>query len=115
MAVPAPEYSRLYRYLARRWWLTLVLMGLSFVLFGLVSVNLLQMLGANLSFLVEHGVDAVREGGLWQLLELIGSGYSAAVFYVVFKLCEKILVDRIAVAKPGLATQAADIEGNTTS
>ncbi len=115
MAAPAPEYSRVYRFLARRWWLTLILMGLSFVLFGLVTLNLLQMLGANLSFLLQHGSDAVREGGLLQLLELVGSGYLAAVFYIVFKLCEKVLVDRIALARPAAQAQPAEIEGKTTS
>ncbi len=115
MAAPAPEYSRLYRFLARRWWLTLILMGCSFVLFGLVSLNLLQMLGANLSFLVRHGFDAVREGGLLQLLELVVSGYLAAVFYIVFKLCEKVLIDRIALAKPAAQALPGDVEGRTTS
>jgi hypothetical protein len=92
-------YSDLYRFLLRRWWLTFILMGLSFVLFGLVTLNLLHSLGANLAFLGMHGVDAVREGGLLQLLELVASGYGAAACYVFFKLCEKVLVDRLALRK----------------
>ena len=95
-------YSRLYAFLARYWWLTFVLMGVSFVLFGFMTLNLLHTLGANLEFLGMHGVDAVREGGLTQLLGLILSGYLAAAFYVFFKLCEKVLVERLSVIKKGI-------------
>lgn len=92
-------YSRLYAFLFRWWWLTFLLMGVSFVLFGLMSLNLLHTLGANLEFLGMHGIDAVREGGLTQLVELILSGYAAALFYVFFKLCEKVLVECLVVAR----------------
>ena len=88
-------YSRVYLFLARRWWLAFILMGVSFVLFGLVTLNLLHTLSANLEFLSNYGFDAVREGGLAQLLEMIASGYFAAACYVAFKLCEKILVERL--------------------
>ncbi len=94
-------YSRLYAFLSRFWWLTFIFMGVSFVLFGLLTLNLLHTLGANLEFLGMHGVDAVREGGLTQLLGLMLSGYLAAVFYVFFKLCEKVLVERLSVIKKG--------------
>ena len=95
-------YSRLYAFLSKRWWLTFILMGVSFVLFGLLTLNLLHTLGANLEFLGMHGVDAVREGGLMQLVGLILSGYMAAAFYVFFKLCEKVLVERLSVTKKGI-------------
>jgi hypothetical protein len=94
-------YSRLYAFLSRRWWLAFLLMGVSFVLFGLVTLNLLHTLNANFKFLSTYGVDAVREGGLIQLLEMIVSGYFAAASYVVFKLCEKVLVERLALHKKG--------------
>ncbi len=87
--------TRLYRTLSRRWGLALLLMGLSFVAFGVASLNLLQVLQANLRFLAEHGLDAVRDGGLVQLIELVVYGYMAATFYLVFKLCEKVLVQRL--------------------
>jgi len=95
-------YSRLYAFLFKRWWLTFILMGLAFVLFGLLTLNLLHALGANLEFLGMHGVDAVREGGAMQLAGLVGSGYMAAVFYIFFKLCEKVLVERLSVIKKGI-------------
>ena len=31
-----------------------------------------------------------------QVVELVLSGYAAALFYVLFKLCEKVLVERLA-------------------
>ena len=94
MATMAP--SRLYAYLSRRWWLALVLMGASFVLFGLMSLNLLHSLSANLEFLGMHGFDAVKEGALTQLGWLLFSGCAAVIFYVFFKLCERVLVERLA-------------------
>jgi len=90
--------SRLYVFLWRRWWLAFILMGVSFVLFGLISLNLLHLLGANLEYLGMHGLEAAREGGLVQLLEIVASGYFAAACYVAFKLCEKVLVERAASA-----------------
>ncbi len=92
-------YGRLYQTLSRRWWLALLLMGASFVLFGLSTLNLLHLLSANVNFLVMNGIDAVRDGGLWQLISLIGLGYFAAVCYVVFKLCERVLVDKLTYEK----------------
>ncbi len=85
----------LFKLLLRRWWLALLLMGASFVAFGFASLNLLTLLQANLRFLAEYGVEAVREGALAQLFELVVYGYAAACFYVVFKVCEKALVWRI--------------------
>lgn len=92
------RYSRLYRFLSGQWWLTFILLGASFVLFGLASLNLINMFSANFEFLARHGLDAVRVGGLRQLVELVVSGYAAAAFYVVFKLCEKVLVDRLSTS-----------------
>jgi hypothetical protein len=87
--------SRLFRVLHRRWWLALLVMGFSFVAFGIASLNLLDILQANLRFLSAHGLDAVHEGGLVQLVELVVYGYVAAAFYLVFKVCEKALLWRL--------------------
>jgi len=92
-------HSRLHSFLTRYWWLTFLLMGISFVAFGMVTLNLLHTLGANVEFLRDYGFDAVREGGLRQLFELVVSGYAAAAFYVLFKLCEKVLVERLAAGR----------------
>jgi hypothetical protein len=91
--------SRLYAFLSRQWGLAFLLMGASFVLFGLLSLNLLHTLGANFEFLSTYGIDAVREGGLLQLVQMVVSGYAAAASYVVFKLCEKVLVERLTLSE----------------
>jgi hypothetical protein len=88
-------YSRSYVFLARRWWLAFILLGVTFVLGGLVTLNLLHTLSANFEFLSSYGFEALREGGFRQLVEIIVSGYFAAACYVVFKLCEKVLVERL--------------------
>ena len=93
------SHGRLYAFLYARWWLTFVLLGISFVLFGFVTLNLLHTLMANFEFLSMYGVEAVRDGGLQQLLEIVGSGYFAAASYVVFKVCERVLVERLVSAK----------------
>ncbi len=89
--------TRLYAYLSRHWLLAWGLMGVSFVLFGLLTLNLLQLFNANLNFLAANGVDAIRDGGLLQLFELLATGYLAVGCYVAFKFCEKVLVERLAL------------------
>ena len=94
-------HTRLYAFLLRRWWLAFVLLGVSFAIGGLLTLNLLYTLSANFEFLRMYGVDAVREGGLRQLVEMIAMGYIAAACYVVFKVCEKVLVERLLIDKDG--------------
>ena len=92
-------YSRFYAFLQQRWWVAFILLGLSFALGGLLTLNLLYTLSANFEFLSAYGFDAVREGGLRQLVEALASGYVAAACYVVFKVCEKVLVERVSIDK----------------
>jgi hypothetical protein len=94
-------YSRVYTFLLRRWWVAFILLGISFVLGGLLTLNLLHTLSANFEFLSMYGVAAVRDGGLWQLVEIAVSGYFAAACYVIFKLCEKVLVERLIMNSKG--------------
>ena len=92
-------YSRLYLFLLHRWWAAFILLGVSFVLGGLLTLNLLYTLSANFEFLRMYGVEAVREGGLKQFIEIVVTGYIAAACYVVFKVCEKVLVERLSIDK----------------
>ena len=73
--------------------LAFLLMGLSFVLFGLTSLNLIYLLKANINLFVEYGWMVVRDGALRQLFELLAYGYLSLLFYVVFKCCEHQLVN----------------------
>jgi hypothetical protein len=90
--------------LARRW-LTFVLLGLAFFVFGSGSLNLFFLLKANAQLLAEHGVMAALDGGLQQLVELIITGYVSMAAYIVFKACEHALVHRLCDApSPSLDT-----------
>jgi hypothetical protein len=42
---------------------------------------------ANLGFISQYGVMALREGGLRQLAELVAYGYLSIGFYILFKGC----------------------------
>ena len=92
-------YSRFYTFLLHRWWLALILLGLSFAVGGLLTLNLLYTLSANFSFLSMYGVDAVRDGGLMQLAGAVLQWYAAAACYVLFKVCEKVLVELLSIDK----------------
>jgi len=89
------EGTVLKRYLMRHPLLTFLLMGFSFLSVGLVSLNLIYVFHANLEYLIDNGVMGLREGGLEQFVGLLLSGYLGMALYVVFKTCEKVLVDRV--------------------
>ena len=75
--------------------LTFLLMSGSFVTFGITAVNLFFVFKANLDFLAAHGRMALEEGGLLQLLQLLLASLLAMAFYLLFKVCEKVLVDSL--------------------
>jgi hypothetical protein len=70
-----------------------LVMGLSFTLGSLLSLDLVSLAYSNASFVLEYGVMALKDGGLLQSLHLLGMGYLALACYVVFKCCEKQLVE----------------------
>lgn len=75
--------------------LTLFLMGLFALGFGIISLNIFAMLHANFGLISRHGAMALLDGALLQLIELVLYGYLALVLYVMFKACEFILVRRM--------------------
>jgi hypothetical protein len=77
--------------LSRRW-LTFLVLGLAFFVFGSGSLNLFFLLKANGELLAEHGWQAAMDGAAQQLVELLLSGYLSMAAYVVFKACEHALV-----------------------
>ena len=74
---------------------TFLLMGAFFLLFGFTSVNLFVVLKANIDLFLEYGAMVIADGALQQLFEIIGSSYLSIVFYVFFKICERVLVERL--------------------
>jgi len=76
-------------------WLTFVLMGVFFLLFGVLSVNLFYLLKANIGLFIEHGPIVIDDGALDQLLELLGQAFLCVMFFIFFAICERILVKRL--------------------
>ena len=101
MPVPSDEpmardrSTALKRFLSRHPVLAFIFMGISFLLVGLISLNMIYMFHANIEFIIDHGVMALRDGGLHQLLELVVTGYVGMALFVLFKACEKTVVERM--------------------
>ena len=82
-------------FLYRHTWLTFILMGLSFLLFGFYSVNLFVLLKANVELILEYGMMAAADGAAQQLAELLFAAYLSMLFFLAFKVCERVLVARL--------------------
>jgi hypothetical protein len=88
-------FEFIMRVLTFHWAVTLVLMGVFGLVFGLSSFNLFHLINANLSFIAAHGLMALMEGALEQLFWLVFFGYLAVIAYVLIKACERALMERI--------------------
>jgi hypothetical protein len=75
--------------------LTFALLGVFFLLFGTTSINLFFMLKANINLFLEYGLMVIDDGALEQLLGLLGSAYLSMLFWLLFRICERILVERL--------------------
>lgn len=91
-------------------WLTFILMGASFLLFGALSFNLVFLLKANISLYLDYGIMVIDDGALRQLIELLIYGYLSLFFYLCFKTCEHILVERVSAAGHGRVAVEAEVQ-----
>jgi hypothetical protein len=96
-----PVTGRWIQFLFRRPKLTFALMGAFFLLFGVSSVNLFVLLRLNLDLFLEYGLMVIADGALQQLIELLGSAYLSMLFYVLFRVCERVLVERLTAKRFG--------------
>ncbi|MBV8938624.1 MAG: hypothetical protein JO089_02130 [Alphaproteobacteria bacterium] len=87
--------TRVGRLLTRHWLIALPVMGISALVLGLCSYNLFFLLRANFLLIRDYGVMALLEGALQQLAELILYGLASLAAYILFKACEKVLVERV--------------------
>lgn len=87
--------NRLNAWLYRHYACTFLLMGAAFIVFGVLSLNLIYLLKANIEAILEHGTMIIAEGAGRQFVELIAYGYLSLAFFVVFKCCESILLRRL--------------------
>lgn len=90
-----PAHRSFHSWLRRHLLASFLLMTASFLAFGYFTIDLVQLLSSNASFLVRHGWLAVMSGGLLQLGQLTLSALLAMAFYLVFKLCEQALLQRL--------------------
>jgi hypothetical protein len=88
-------------YLFRHPRLTFVLMGAFFLLFGLTTVNLFVLLKLNIDLFLDYGLMVVADGALEQFVDLLGSAYLSMLFWLLFKICERILVERVTAKRFG--------------
>lgn len=79
--------------------LVFLCMFISALLFGLSSYNLFHLLKANIDLVIENGVMALKDGAFEELVKLFFFGIISLVFYIAFKICEKIMVERFASPK----------------
>lgn len=93
----------------KRSWLTFFLMGVSFLLFGVMTLNIFVLLKANIDLYVTYGRMVIADGALLQLAELIGFGYLSMLFYVLFKACEYVLVAQVTCGMQASRTPLRDI------
>lgn len=70
-------------------------MVLSFIGFGLLTLDLVRVVSANATLLSAHGWQALEDGGLRQFLELVGSAIAAMAAWLLFKVCETVLVQSL--------------------
>ena len=83
----------IYNLLYKRPFITfLVLMG-SGLAFGAMTLNIFRLVVANWKFITTYGVMALHEGALQQALEIIVTGMLSMVIYLIFKFCERVLID----------------------
>lgn len=71
------------------------LMVLSFMAFGLLTLDLVRLVSANAAFLSEYGWQGLQDGGARQLLELLASSIGAMMAWLGFKVCETLLVQSL--------------------
>lgn len=97
---------RLTAWLSRHPLLCFLLLGASFFLFGVLTFNLVFLLQRNAELWLAVGWQAAMDGALQQSLELLLLGYGAMLAWVLFKLCEKILLDWLLATAGGVSGQS---------
>jgi hypothetical protein len=90
------NHTRLFNWLVQHFVATYLLMVCLFLIFGLLSLDLVKYVSANANYILENGLQGLWDGGLRQMIELILTSFFAVLAYVGFKVCEHALVERAA-------------------
>ena len=83
-----------------RAWLTFLVMGLAFFVFGVGTYNIFMLLSANIELIASYGWLALMDGAARQFAELVITGYLSMAAYIVFKTCEYRLAHALGDAEP---------------
>ena len=86
---------KMFTWLCQHSLVSFLLLTLSFVEFGKLSFDIVHLFSANAEYLLDNGWTGMVDGGLQQLLELILSACAAMAAYMLFKLCEQALLERM--------------------
>jgi len=87
-----PAISRFVGWLRRHRIACFGLMVLGFIAFGLLTLDLVRVVSANANLLWNNGWQGLQDGGLRQLLELLATTIAALLAWLLFKVCETVLV-----------------------
>lgn len=109
--IPRPWLDFLFRHPC----LNFLLMGACFLLFGFTSVNLFVLLKANIDLFIQYGLMVIEDGALEQLADLVGSAYLSVLFLVLFKIGERVLVERLTDERFGVKNGTQGLPAATRS
>lgn len=82
-------------FLRRHQLLTFILMGAFFLVSGISSIDLYVVLGANIELFQKYGMAVIDDGALTQLFQILGMLTLSVLCFVLFIVCERIVVDRL--------------------
>lgn len=85
--------QKIIGFLVRSPAIVLLIMTLSFLGFGYFSVNLFLLFKANVALINDFGFMALQEGAAKQLGVLFFSAFVSVLFYAIWKVGERLLVD----------------------
>ena len=68
-----------HRVVLSRRWLTFLVMGLAFFVFGAGTYNLVMLLKANVAVISDYGWQALMDGAARQFAELVVTGVRASI------------------------------------
>ncbi len=85
--------QKIMAYLVKSPVLVLFIMTASFLGFGYFSVNLFLLFKANVTLINDFGVMAIKEGAAKQLMVILLSAFISVLFYAIWKVGERLLVD----------------------
>ena len=83
----------IYNFFYKRPLATFILLMASGLAFGAMTLNIFRLVAANWKLITSYGVAALSDGALQQAFELILTGMLSMIVYLIFKFCERILID----------------------